>query len=138
MGKVGKVCIRCVLAMHRMCIDSLVFYPTISQRTYHVQHTTCSHNSAGFSIFNIHEFQAAFSTLHCTVSKCILQGKGGTVCIPCVLTFNKMRVDSRVFYPTISQRSCHVPYSTCNRNVAIHSMFIIQEFQNAYSTLHCT
>ena len=38
----------------------------------------------------------------------------------------------------ILQRSCHVLNSTCNQNVAIHSMFNIQEFQTAFSTLHCT
>merc|ERR1711911_367765 len=49
-----------------------------------------------------------------------------------------MLVESRVFYPTISQRSCHVMLSTCNQNVAIHSMFNIQEFQAAFSPLYCT
>ena len=84
MGKVHIVCIRCVLALHKMCVESRSFYPTISQRSCHVQHTTCSHNAAWFLVFNIYEFQAAFSTLNCTVSKCILLEKsaynGHTVC----------------------------------------------------------
>ena len=84
MGKVGTVCIRCVLALHRMCVELRVFYPTISQRSCHVQHSTCSHNAAGHSFFNIQEFQAAFSLWYCNVSKCILHGKSAysvhTVC----------------------------------------------------------
>ena len=61
-----------------------------------------------------------------------------TVCIRCVPTLHRMRVESRVFYPTISQRSCHVMHSTCNQNVAIHSMFNIQEFQASFSLWYCT
>jgi len=75
MGKVGTACIRCIPTLHRMRVESRVFYPTISQRSCHVQHSTCSQNAAGHSIFNIQEFQTAFSTLHCTVSKRILHGK---------------------------------------------------------------
>ena len=138
MGKVHIVCIRCVLALHKMCVESRSFYPTISLRSCHVQHTTCSHSVAIHSIFNIQEFQNAISILHCIVSKWILHGKVGTVCIPCVLTLHKMRIESRLFYPTISQRSCHVQHSTCNHNAAGHTIFNIQEFQNAFSTLHCT
>merc|ERR1711911_449197 len=89
-------------------------------------------------MFNIQEFHTAFSPLYCTVSKCILHGKVHTVCIRCVPTLHRMRVESRVFYPTISQRSCHVKQSTCNQNVSIHSMFNIQEFQAAFSPLYCT
>ena len=84
MGKVHTVCIRSFLALHRICVESRVFYPTISQRSCHVQHTTCSQNAAGHYIFNIQEFQKAFSTLHCAVSKCILLEKSAysvhTVC----------------------------------------------------------
>merc|ERR1711911_394906 len=47
----------------------------ISQRSCHVQHSTCNQNVAIHSMFNIQEFQAAFSPLYCTVSKCILHGK---------------------------------------------------------------
>ena len=161
------MCIPCVLTFHKMRVDSRVFYPTISQQSCHVQHTTCSHNEAGHSMFNIHEFQAVFSTLHCTVSKCILLGKSAysvhTVCswiaqnvrwitvvlsnditailpctahylLPCVLALHRMCVDSRVFYPTISQRSCHVQHTTCSHDEAGHSMFKIQESQNAFTT----
>ena len=49
-----------------------------------------------------------------------------------------MHVVSRVFYTTISKRSCHVQHSTCNQNVAIHPMFNNQEFQAAFSPLYCT
>ena len=58
MGKVHTVCIRCVPTLHRMCVESRVFYPTISQRYR-----------------NILEFQAAFSTRYRSVSQCILDGE---------------------------------------------------------------
>ena len=60
-------------------------------------------------------------------------GKVHIVCIPFVIALHKMCVDSRVFYPTISQRSCHVQYSTFNQNVAIHSIINIQEFQAGFT-----
>ena len=84
MGKVNSVCIRCVLVLQRMRVESQWFYLTISQRSCHVQHSTCSQIAVGHSMFNIQEFQNAFSKLHCTVSKCILLGKNAynvhTVC----------------------------------------------------------
>ena len=52
-----------------------MFYPTISQRSCHVKHSTCNQNVAIHSLFNIQEFQAAFSPLYFTVSKCILHKK---------------------------------------------------------------
>ena len=67
-----------------MQVESRVFYTTISQRSCHVQHSTCSQNAAGHSFFNIQEYLTAFSTLHCTVRKRILHGKSAytvhTVC----------------------------------------------------------
>merc|ERR1711911_500286 len=89
-------------------------------------------------MFNIQEFQAAFSPLYCTVSKFIFIGKVQTVCIRCVPTLHRMCVESRVFYPTISQRSFHVQQFTFSKNTAGQSVFNIQEFQTAFSTLHCT
>ena len=84
MGKVLTVCIWCVPTLHRMRVESRVFYPTISQRSCHVQHSTLGQNTAEQSVFNIQEFQTAFSTLHCTVRQRILNGKSGysvhTVC----------------------------------------------------------
>ena len=84
MGKVQAVYIRCVLALHKMRVELRVFYPTISLRSCHVQHSTCNHNAARHYIFNIQEFQNAFSTLYCTVSKWFLHGKSAysvhTVC----------------------------------------------------------
>jgi len=84
MGKVQTVCIRCVPTLHRMHVESRVFYPTKSQRSCHVKHSTCNQNVAIHSMFNIQEFQVSFSPLYCTVSKCILHGKSGyivhTVC----------------------------------------------------------
>ena len=75
MGKVHTVCIRCVLALHIRCVESRLFYPTISQRSCHVQHSTCNQNVAIHPMFNNQEFQAAFSPLYCTVCKWILHGK---------------------------------------------------------------
>ena len=84
MGKVHTVCIRCVLTLHRMHVVSRVFYTTISQRSCHVQHPSCNQNVPIHYMFNIQEFQTAFPTLHCIVSKCILHGKSAysvhTVC----------------------------------------------------------
>ena len=78
------MCIWCLLTLHGMRVESRVFYLSISQRSYHVQHSTCSQNATGHSIFNIHKFQAAFSPLYCIVNKHILHGKCGysvhTVC----------------------------------------------------------
>ena len=75
MGKVHTECIRCVPTLHRIRVESRVFNPTILQQSCHVKHSTCSQNTAGQSVFNIQEFQAPFSPLYCTVSKCILHGK---------------------------------------------------------------
>merc|ERR1711911_533713 len=77
MGKVHTVCIRCVPTLHRMFVESRVFYPTISQRCCHVQHSTFSQNTAGQSMFNIQEFQDSFSPLYCTVRQRIIHGKSG-------------------------------------------------------------
>ena len=54
-------------------VENQVFYPRISQRSLLLEHSTCSENVAMHSMFNIQEFQAAFSTLYCTVGKCILR-----------------------------------------------------------------
>ena len=45
--------------------------------------------------------------------------------------------ETRVFYQTISQRSCHIQHCSCIQNVAMHSMLNIKEFQAAFSTLFC-
>ena len=138
MEKLGTVCIRCVSTLHRICIESRVFYPTISQRSCHVQQFTFSQNTAGQAVFNIQEFQTALSTLHSIGRQYILHEKSPysvqTVCS--YIAQNARWITG--FYPTISQRSCHVKHSTCNQNVAIHSLFNIQEFQAAFSPLYFT
>ena len=111
MGNVHTVCTRCVPTLQRMRVESRVFYPMILQRSCHVQQSTCKQNVAIHSMFNIQEFQAAFPPLYCTVSKCIFIRKVQTVCIRCVPTLHRMRVESRVFY---------------------------QEFQAGFSPLYCT
>ena len=56
-------------------------------------------------------------------------GKVHTVCIRCVPTLHRMRVESRVFYPTKSQRFCHVKQSTCNQNVKYTPCSIYKSFK---------
>ena len=49
-----------------------------------------------------------------------------------------MYVETRMFYRTISQRSCHVQHCTYIPHFAIFYMFNIEEFQAALSTLYST
>ena len=78
---------------------------------------------------------SCFLTLYCTVSKYILHGKVHIVFLQFALTLHWMRDKTKVFYPTIYQRSCHVPHSTFSQKNKINN---IQEFQAAFSTLYCT
>ena len=138
LGKVHIVCIPCVLALHKMCVESWLSYPTISQRSCHVQHyvqpkcsyTLCVQYPRVSRWFSHHDIVLKVSVFYL--------GKVHIVCIPCVLALHKMCVESRVFYPTISKRSCHVQHTTCRQNAAGHYIFNIQEFQKAFTTLHCT
>merc|ERR1711946_113598 len=54
--------IQSALKLYRMQIITKVLHPTISQRSCHIQHSTCTQYVAMYAIFNIQEFQAAFST----------------------------------------------------------------------------
>ena len=137
------MCLRFVLTLQRMRVESLVFYRTISKRSCHVQHSKCNQNVAIHSMFMLlcsiyKNFKLLFHHYFVLKASIFYMGKVGTVCIRCVLTLHRICVESRVFYPTISQRSCHVQHSTCNQNVAIHSKFSYQEFQGAFSPLYCT
>ena len=86
-----------------MHVESRVFYTTISQRSCHVQHSTCSQNAAGHSFFNIQEFQTAFSTQHCTVSKCVLHRKSAyTVHSVCCYIAQNARCITGVLYHDIA------------------------------------
>jgi len=138
MGKVHTVCIRCVLALHKMCVESRLFYPTISQRSCHVQHTTCSHNAAEHSMFSIQEFQAAFSSWYCTVRKYILHWKSSqSVQTVCSCIAQNMRWITGVLSNDIAAiLPCTAHY--LYHNAAGHSIFYIKNFQNAFSILHCT
>ena len=49
-----------------------------------------------------------------------------------------MRVERRMFYPKISQRSCYVKNCSCSQKVALHSLFNIKEFHAGFSTLSYT
>ena len=108
MGKVGTVCIRCVF-LH--C-------------------TKCALNNESFKLLFQYNIVVKASVFY--------MGKVHRMCIPCVLTLHWIRVESRVFFPTISQRSCHAQHSTCNQNIAIHSTFNINEFQASFLPLYCT
>ena len=55
-------------------------------------------------------------------------------CKQFALTIQKMRVETTVFYPKISQRSFHVLHRFCIQYVAMHSKINIKEFQAAFIT----
>ena len=59
----------------RFHVETRVFYPTISQRSCHIQRCFCIQPVALHSMFNIKEFHASFSTLYFIISKCILYAK---------------------------------------------------------------
>ena len=73
-------------------------------------------------------FKPFFSTNYFTWEKCV----------QCAFAFQRMRVERRVFYPKISQRSCYIQHCTCTQKVAMHSMFNIKEFHCGFSTLYYT
>ena len=122
-----------------MRVENRVFYKTKSKRSCHVQNCTCMKILAIHPKLDKQHYQAAFLTLNLILSKFVLHRKSENkmrfYCGRYTLTF---AIKHRLFYPTISKRSCHVQHSTCNQNVAIHSMFNIQEFQAAFSPLYCT
>ena len=60
------------------------------------------------------------------------------IVLACALKLQRMRVERRVFYPKISQRSSYVQHSTCTQIVAMHSLFYKKEFQPAFLTLYYT
>ena len=59
------------VTLQRMRVERRVFYPKISKRSWNVQHCICTQKVAMHYMFNIKEFQACFSTLYYTISKCI-------------------------------------------------------------------
>ena len=59
-------------------------------------------------------------------------------CVQCAPTLHWMRVETRLFYPTISQQSFEVLHCTYIPYFAIFYMFNIEEFQAALSTLYST
>ena len=65
-------------------------------------------NVAINSMFNIQVIQAAFSTLYLLFWSVFYMKK----CIRCALTLHRMRVDTRVSYTTLSQRSYHIQHTT--------------------------
>ena len=71
----NKKCLQCAFKLQRMSVDRRVFYPKISQRSCHIQHSTCTKKVAMHSMSNIKEFHCGFSSLYYTISKCILHWK---------------------------------------------------------------
>ena len=151
---VKYTCLRNIVtpSLQRICVETRVFYPTISQRSCSVQHFTCSKYVAIHSIYNIQEFQAASSTQFCTVSKVFHIEKEGTVCAYFAkrhsLKWTSIRSWTvlKISYSLrIHCRACALkyecfirryrsnpamclPHSTCCQNVALHFIFDIQEF----------
>ena len=119
-------CVQCGLPWQRMRVERRDFYLKISQRSCYVQHCTCTQKYAMHSMFNVKEFQACFSTFYFTLE----------ICVKCAFALNRMRVERRVFYPKIIQRSCYVLHCSCTQKVAIHCIFNIKEFQAWFSTLY--
>ena len=83
------------------------------------------------SMFNIKEFQACFSTFFVCCKEIYFTWEK---CVQFAFKLHLMRVERRLFYPKISQRSCYVQHCTCTQKVAMHSMFNIKEFQAGFST----
>ena len=139
MGKGHTVCIRCVLTLHWIRVESRVFYSTISQRSCHVQHSTCSQNSAGHSIFKIYEFQTTFSTLYCTVSKRILHWKSAyrvhTVCS--YIARNARWITGVLSDDIAAILPCTALYSQpkCSRTLCFQYTWVSNSFFN--TTLYC-
>ena len=117
-----------MFSLHKMRVKRWVFYPMISKRSCYVQHCTCTQKVAMHCMFNIKQFQACFSTFYFTWEKCV----------QCAFALQRMRVERRVFFPKISQRSCYVQHCTCNQKYAMHSMFNVKEFQACFSTFYFT
>ena len=159
MGKVGTVCIRCVLILHGMRVESRVFYPTISQRSFHVQHSKCNRNVAIHSTFNIQEFQAAYSPLYCIVSKCILHWKSAysvhTVCSYIALNTRWIKGvlsdDIAAILPCTALHSAYFTWEKCIKSEydvflhctesALNHGCFIQQYRSdpaMYSTLRAT
>ena len=103
-----------------MRVEIRVFYPKISQRSCYVQHFTCTQKVAMHSMFNIKEFNAGFSTLYYTNSKCNLHGYSAfSMRFHCRKSaLKEEKKVRRVFYP--------------------HSIFKTNEFQACFSTFYFT
>ena len=59
-------CVYCGFGLQRMSVERWMFYPKISQRSYYVEHCSCTQKLAVNSIFKTNEFQACFSTFYFT------------------------------------------------------------------------
>ena len=122
------------VTLQRMRVERRVFYPKISKRSSYVQHCTCTQKVAWHCMFNIKEFQACFSTFFVCCKEIYFTWEK---CVQFTFKLHWMRVERRLFYPKISKRSYYVQHCTCTQNVAIYSIFNIQEFKAAFSTLYC-
>ena len=51
---------------------------------------------------------------------------------------HRMRVENRVFYTTISKRSCHLKHCTCFQILAIHRKLDIRSIYSSFKLLFLT
>ena len=58
--------------------------------------------------------------------------------IQCALILRRMCVETQVFYTITSKQSFHIQHWTIYQNVAMHSIFNLQEFHSAFSTRYCS
>ena len=92
----------------RICVESRVFYPTISQRSCICTALYLLPNSSLALYFRYTRVLSCFFNI-------ILYSKQVNFIrdkwIQCALTLLRMRVKTRVFYPTILKRSCYIQHS---------------------------
>ena len=98
----------------KMLVETQISYPTISQWSCHIQHRTSTQYVAAMYKCILHREIVCSGLLHsreCTLKIYFIWGN----CMKCALTFQRIRVETKVFYTTIFKRSCHVQHSTCTQ-----------------------
>ena len=126
-------CIQCAYGVFLHCTKCALNYRCFIQR-YHCDPAMYNTLPAAImqpdTLFSIYEsFKLLFQYNIVVKASVFYMGKVHIVCIWFVLVLHKMRVESRLFYLTISLRSCHVQHTTCNHNAAGHSILIYKSFK---------
>ena len=116
MGKVRTVCAYFELNARW----SRLFYPTISQRSCHVQHGTYIQC---ISILLYVPYTIISSFYINAILYCKKEYFTWEKCVEFALTLHWIGVETRLFYPTISQRSCHIQHCTYIQYIAIQQYF---------------